>query len=276
MSPFVTLLRPKQWIKNLFVWAPLLFANQFHHAAAVQNSLIAVILFCLAASVTYIVNDMKDCEADKLHPVKCQTRPLASEQVTQRQAFLMLLGGYILLGISALWMPKVLGVIGVYLVLNLAYSFRLKQVPVVDIFCIAFGFVLRVYAGAIAIHVPLSLWMFITTFSLALFLACVKRQQELMNSGNSARAVLQLYTPDLIKRYAEMSATSSLMFYCFYVITTHPQLVASVPFVLFGLLRYWWVVENKGQGESPTEALLGDVILMVNIVCWLGAIVVCL
>jgi len=167
--------------------------------------------------------------------------------------------------------PKVTMVIVAYVILNLAYTFVLKHQPVVDIFTIAIGFVLRVYAGAMALGVPVSSWMFITTLCLALYLAAIKRRQELAQSGAEGRKVLERYSVSLVNRYAEMSATGALLFYSMFVMSTRPELVITVPLVLFGLFRYWFVVEALDGGESPTDALFTDWQLMLTVLLWVAA-----
>lgn len=168
-------------------------------------------------------------------------------------------------------MPKVAVVITAYVLLNLAYTFVLKHQPVVDIFTIAIGFVLRVYAGATALDVPVSSWMFITTLCLALYLAAVKRRQELGQSGIEARQVLEKYSVSLVERYAEMSATGALLFYSMFVMSVKPELIITIPLVLFGLFRYWYVVEVLDGGESPTDALMADWQLLFTVVLWVAA-----
>jgi 4-hydroxybenzoate polyprenyltransferase len=167
--------------------------------------------------------------------------------------------------------PKVLYVILGYLVLQYAYTFYLKQQPLLDIFSIAIGFVLRVYAGAVALDVPLSSWMFATTFCLALYLAAIKRRQELINVGQEGRNVLKRYTVELVDRYAEMSATGALIFYSLFVMSARPDMFITIPFVLFGLFRYWYIVEMEEGGESPTDALLKDWQMLLTVAGWVGA-----
>ena len=267
----VKLTRPKQWIKNGFVLAPLVFAGQFLNLTAVSHALLAVLLFCLASSATYIVNDLRDIEQDRRHPKKSKSRPLAAGIVSQRSAMLLL--GFLYAALAVGWFiaPKVVMVIGVYLLLNIAYTFVLKYQPVLDIFTIAIGFVLRVYAGAMALNVPVSSWMFITTLCLALYLAALKRRQELGQNGSEGRKVLEQYSVALVDRYAEMSGTGALVFYSMYVMSANPRLVITVPLVLFGLFRYWYVVEQQDAGESPTDALLADVQLLATLVLWVLA-----
>lgn len=267
----IKLMRPKQWVKNGFVLAPLVFSGAFLNPGAVSHALLAVLLFCLASSATYIINDMHDIERDRRHPKKSKTRPLAAGIVSVPAALILLAGLYAALIWGWFVAPKVVMLIAAYLMLNLAYTFVLKHQPVVDIFTIAIGFVLRVYAGAIALDVPVSSWMSITTLCLALYLAAVKRRQELSQSGTEGRKVLEKYSVSLVDRYAEMSATGALLFYSMFVMSAKPELVITVPLVLFGLFRYWFVVEALDGGESPTDALLADWQLLLTVVLWVVA-----
>ena len=267
----IRLMRPKQWIKNGFVLAPLVFAGQFLNFNAVGHALIAVALFCLASSATYIINDIQDVGRDRKHPRKSISRPIASGVVTVPMALALLALLYTVLIAAAFWVPMVMTVIAAYAVLNVAYTFYLKRQPVLDIFTIAIGFVLRVYAGAMALSVPVSSWMFITTLCLALYLAAVKRRQELSQSGSDGRQVLEKYTVSLVNRYAEMSATGALLFYSMFVMSARPELVITIPLVLFGLFRYWYVVDALDGGESPTDALLSDAQLLLALLLWVAA-----
>ena len=264
------LARPRQWIKNGFVFAPLIFTGLFLDIIAVTQTLWAFVLFSVAASATYVVNDLKDIESDRKHPVKSLKRPLASGQVNPKQAKILLACLYGVLLAGFWFQPAVMGVIAAYLLLNVGYSFYLKHQPVLDIFTIAIGFVLRVYAGAMAISVPVSSWMFVTTLCLALFLAAVKRRQELIQTNQEGRKVLERYSVSLIDRYAEISATGALLFYSLFVMNTRPEMVFTIPFVLFGLFRYWYVSEMLGEGESPTDALLADKQLLMTVIGWIG------
>ena len=271
VKAMIRLMRPRQWVKNAFVLGPLLFAGEFLNLQAVETAVLATLLFCLGSSAAYIVNDLHDIERDRAHPSKSLTRPLASGAVPVPAAMLLLLALYGVLALAWFFMPAVIQVIGLYLLINLAYSFVLKHQPVIDIFTIAIGFVLRVYAGAMALALPVSSWMFVTTLCLALYLAAVKRRQELASNGSESREVLRHYTPALIDRYAEMAATGALLFYSLFVITTRPEMVITIPLVLYGLFRYWFVVEAKGGGESPTDALLSDWQLLLTALLWVAA-----
>lgn len=266
----LNLMRPKQWVKNIFVLAPLMFSGTFLDVVAVNHAFLAALFFCVASSATYIINDMQDIEGDRRHPKKSKTRPLAAGIVSVPAALILLAALYAVLIWGWFVAPKVVMVILAYLLLNIAYTFLLKHQPVVDIFTIAIGFVLRVYAGAMALDVPVSSWMFITTLCLALYLAAVKRRQELSQSGAEGRKVLEKYTVSLVDRYAEMSATGALLFYSMFVMSAKPELVITVPLVLFGLFRYWFVVEALDGGESPTDALLADWQLLITVLLWVA------
>ncbi len=266
----IKLMRPRQWIKNGFVLAPLLFTGLFTQPSPLFNALLATLLFCIASSATYIVNDILDREADRKHPVKSKKRPIAAGLVTVPQALGLLGILYCLLIASGFFYFNVIAVIIAYLCLNVLYTFILKHKPVIDIFTIAIGFVLRVYAGAMALNVPVSEWMFVTTLCLALYLAAAKRRQELLSTGDQSRAVLGKYTFSLVDKYAEMSATGALLFYSLFVMESRPEMILTIPIVLFGLFRYWYVVEALDQGESPTDALIKDWPLLATTALWVG------
>ncbi len=264
----IQLLRPKQWVKNVFVFAPLLFVGAFTNWRAFSTVSGAFFLFCWASSIVYVLNDWHDIEKDRLHPKKSQTRPLASGVLQKKHALtvacVLLLG----LFLGYFFLPQIFPALCLYLGLNLAYTLYLKHQPVWDIFTVALGFVLRVWAGALALEVQLSDWMLITTLCLALFLVSVKRRQELKDQGAQSRALLEKYSLPLIDRYAEMSATGALLFYSLFVISQKPALALSIPLVLFGLFRYWYVMEIKNLGESPTDALFSDWQLPFVVLAW--------
>ena len=262
------LLRPKHWIKNLFVLAPLIFSGLFTRESARLYALFGMLLFCVAASIVYILNDLSDRHRDALHPTKRLSRPLASGAVSvaAARALLVVLSVLLLAG-SYVSLPLV-AVLIVYIVLNVLYSAWLKHMPVIDIFCVAAGFVLRVYAGAVVIDVPLSSWMLVTTLAIALYLAAIKRRDELEVQGDAARAVLGQYTVPLLDRFALMASVCAMVFYCMFVVTTRPVLAFTIPFVLFGIFRYWFLVDRQGRGESPTDALWSDRPLAITVVLW--------
>ena len=266
----LALLRPREWSKNIFVLAPLVFAGAFMRFDALREAGLAFALFCVAASAVYIVNDLHDIDEDRAHPLKSKKRPLASGALDTRDAIAVLVLLYVVLALGCLWLPRAGVVVVAYVLLNIAHTYLLKLQPVIDIFSIAIGFMLRVYAGAQAIAVPVSSWMFVTTLCLALYLASIKRRQELNWAGGTGRAVLQHYTAPLLDRFAQTAATGALIFYSLFVMATRPELVATIPFVLFGLFRYQWLVEVRAAGESPADTLLGDWQLILTVLFWLG------
>ncbi|HSI01391.1 MAG TPA: decaprenyl-phosphate phosphoribosyltransferase [Reyranella sp.] len=267
------LARPKQWIKNTFVLAPLIFAREYSVPSSIGDALFAFGLFCIASSACYVVNDIRDVERDRAHPIKSWSRPLAARHVTTPMAIALLIGLYAVLVVGFFIKPALTVPILAYIALNLAYTYFLKDQPVLDIFAVASGFVLRVWAGAQVLNVPLSSWMAITTLCLALYLASIKRRTELATSGSDARKVLQSYSLTLVDRYAEMSAVGALIFYSLFVMSTNQKLAATIPLVIFGLFRYWYVVETREGGETPTDVLLTDWPLIACILVWGGVCV---
>lgn len=264
----LTLLRPKQWIKNLFVFSPLIFSGSFTNTSSIIDATIAAIFFCIASSTIYIINDYHDIEKDRRHPVKSKTRPLASGAVSKPAALILFSALASFLFIAGYMLTPALPIIILYFIINLLYTFHLKHEPVIDIFTIAAGFVLRVYAGAMAIHIEVSTWMFVTTLCLALFLASIKRKKELTGVGTAGRKVLNKYSVELIDKYAEMSSMGALVFYSLFVLSERPELAVTIPFVIFGLYRYWFAVEQLDKGESPTDALYSDWQLAVTVLSW--------
>lgn len=269
--PYWRLLRPRQWIKNTLVLAPLVFTGSFVNEEALEKSLAAAMLFCLASSASYIFNDLQDLEMDRRHPRKKNTRPLAAGEISPAAAKILLVVLYAAVAATFAWQPALAAVLAAYVALNIAYSLVLKHIAVVDLFVIACGFVLRAYAGAQSLSVPLSFWMFITTLCGALYLAATKRRQELRHTDASGRSVLQLYTVPLLTYYCQVASIGTIIFYGLFVATVRPALIITIPFVLFGFFRYQYIVEIKGGGESPTEVLWSDVPLVLVILLWIGA-----
>jgi 4-hydroxybenzoate polyprenyltransferase len=268
--PRLRLLRPKQWVKNGFLLAPLVFATKFRDPDAWILSLSALGLFCLGSSVVYILNDLLDAASDREHPVKRVTRPIAAGAISPAQAWCMLV---ILeaIALSAAWcMTDVVLVLIAYQMVNVFYSAKLKHVAIVDLFCVAGGFVLRVYAGAVAIHVPLSAWMLNTTWCLALYMATIKRRQELRSQGDQARAVLKQYSVELLDHLSLIAAVCAIAFYGLFTLTVRPELGMTVPLVLAGFYRYQYMVTRHEGGESPTDLIWQDLPLILIVLSWIG------
>jgi 4-hydroxybenzoate polyprenyltransferase len=269
----IRLLRPSQWLKNGFVIAPLIFSRSFLAEGAVMRAMAALAIFCGAASAGYIINDIIDRESDRAHPLK-RVRPIASGEISVSLAWtIVAMAIPLLLLVSFFIAPKFLLAVALYLGLTTAYSVRLKSMPIVDLFAIACGFVLRVWGGAVAINVVLSVWMFITTLSLALYLAATKRRQELLTTTSAAefRAVLQHYSVALMDYYSEIAIVATFVFYGLYIATVRPQLAATVPVVLFAVFRYRYLMELtsvEGIAESPTDRLVRDPQMLLCGLLW--------
>jgi 4-hydroxybenzoate polyprenyltransferase len=261
------LLRPKQWTKNLLLFAALIFAGRLLDPASFRLACLAFVAFCLASSSVYVVNDVVDVERDRQHPEK-RLRPIASGAVSRGSA-LALAGGLTAaaLALATAIGADFLGITLVYLALSHFYSFVGKHVVILDTLLVAIGFVLRAVAGALAISVPYSDWFVLCTLFVALFIALSKRRAELLAGGESSgsRPVLQHYTADSLTAFTGTSMAAAVISYSLYVQDVLERsagdlrlLIFTVPFVIITIFRYHLLVENAGAGEKPEEVLLGD------------------
>lgn len=260
------LIRVKQWIKNVFVLIPLLFSLKFTELSTCITAFYAFLLFCFASSFVYVFNDIADREKDKLHPKK-KFRPLASGTLSVSFAYflLILLLAIITFLLLAIYDEKVFLIICVYLGMNFLYSLKLKHLVLADVFVVALGFILRVYAGAYAIDVEVSSFLFMTTFFLSLFLAFSKRKAELSKTGEETRAVLKKYSVEIINQYIIISAGLTILCYSLYTLEPHTiehfgtnRLIYSVFFVTYGIFRYMYLLNFLEEIEDPTEAVYSD------------------
>ena len=258
-------MRPHQWLKNMFVFAGLLFSESWLNPDSgplLHRVLLAFAAFCCASSLVYILNDWHDRRSDALHPTKCR-RPLASGAVPLLWAAALA----VLLLLAGAWLawgsPVLLALLGVYVALNLAYSGYLKQVPVVDVSIIASGFMLRLLAGTLAVGIAPSRWLLLTGIFVALFLGFSKRRAEMHHNLAAQRAVLAHYTPALLDTFMAMTMTATLTTYSLFATSLEGQqqhgerLLYTVPVVIFGMLRYTYQV-HRGLGEDVARDLLRD------------------
>jgi 4-hydroxybenzoate polyprenyltransferase len=274
----LVLLRPKQWLKNAFVFAVLVFSQNLFDARMFLQTLLGAIAFCLVSSCVYIINDIVDRDKDRLHPKKCK-RPIASGSIGIRQAVILLGllcllafgGGYFVLNI------KFNLVILTYFVLNLAYSLALKNIPILDTMCIAFGFVLRALSGSFLIDVDISPWLVLCTLFLSLFLAIHKRKSEIQsakkkeNLNEAARKVFTSYNAEMLRDMSSVMDSATIMAYSLYCINTDEPIamLITVPFVVFGIFRYQLISYNLvDMTETPEVVLLKDKPLLVDIFMW--------
>jgi len=270
-------MRPRQWIKNLIVFAGLLFSGRFFRPSDILAACAAFAIFCVLSGAEYLINDAMDAEEDKLHELK-RSRPIPSGRLRRSTAFaaaavlsaLSLVAAFLInfgFGITA----------SAYFLLILFYSLSLKHVVIIDVLVIACGFVLRAVAGGVAIGVVISQWLLICTILLALFLALSKRRHELVLMEGDARRhrpILEEYSTYLLDQMIAVVTSSTLMAYVLYTLSPRTQsevsgnLYLTIPFVLYGIFRYLWLVHHKEEGGSPERSLVSDKPLLLDVVLW--------
>jgi 4-hydroxybenzoate polyprenyltransferase len=276
-------MRPKQWIKNLIVFAVLIFSLSLFNLDLFARTSIAFALFCILSGAVYLINDYADLENDRQHPTKSR-RPIAAGTVPPnfalRAAIVLTvvgLGGSFLLGVG-------FGLIATaYYALVVAYSFYLKNVVIIDVFAIALGFVIRALAGGIVIAKDVSAWFLICTMFLALFLALAKRRQELLlleDDAQKHRKALGDYSPRFLDQMIAVVTTSTVLSYAIFTVSTESleyqqfqthNLIYTVPFVLYGIFRYLYLAYHREEGGSPTKILFTDKAIMIDVVLWFAA-----
>jgi 4-hydroxybenzoate polyprenyltransferase len=275
-------LRPSQWTKNLLVFAGLLFGRRLLNGWAIVEALSAFVVFCAVSGVVYLVNDIADRESDRQHPLKAR-RPIASGvlPVPTAAAAAIALGAVAMTASAAIG-PRFAGVAAAYLALQFLYSAFLQHVVILDVLTIAIGFVLRAVAGAVAVNVEISHWLLVCTILLALFIALAKRRHEIVLLADGAthhRPILGEYNSYLLDQMIVVVAASTLMAYVFYTISPETQekfgtgwLGLTIPFPLYGIFRYLYLVHRREGGGSPAELLLTDRPLLVCVALWALAV----
>jgi 4-hydroxybenzoate polyprenyltransferase len=275
----VQLLRPFQWHKNAVVFAALIFAKHLfvlHDLAVVLGAFVA---FCFVASGAYVINDLRDCERDRQHPEKCR-RPLPAGRVTPGAAVVLAAALLFVGGTGAVTLGRGFALlVGLYFVLQIVYTFELKEVVILDVMAIAAGFVIRAIAGGVVIHVPVSPWLIICTFLGALFLSFGKRRHELVlleGRAREHRSILKEYSPYFLDQMIAVVTASTVVAYAIY--TASPEVIhklgtdklyLTIPFVLFGIFRYLYLVHQRDEGGNPTQLLLTDGPLRLNLLLWI-------
>jgi 4-hydroxybenzoate polyprenyltransferase len=279
---YIELIRPKQWIKNLFIFAPILFAGYLFDLHFLKAALIAFIAFCGISSCVYILNDIMDIESDRVHRKK-RFRPLAAGDISIFHAkifFSILL--VITFAISLFLSYYFVATIFIYFINNILYSFKIKHIVLLDVFSISIGFMLRVIAGAFAINVSISSWMIITTIFISLFLAISKRRAELSgpNQENLEKQRKVLYEYDVVfaDQLNTIAATGTIIAYALYTVSEKAiaafhtdKLIYTTPFVIYGIFRYMYLLHKKNLGESPSQIVTKDIPIIVNSIIWLIA-----
>lgn len=271
-------LRPLQWSKNAFVFAGLFFSQHLFHLPYLLKAISAFFLFSFVSGATYIINDIKDLEEDKVHPKK-RFRPIPSGRL--RVSFALSFA--VILIIISLIFGYLLNqnfflVLLLYLILTIAYSFFLKDIVILDLLAIAFGFVLRALAGTVVIEVNLSVWLFICTILLALFLGITKRKAEIALLGDSAinhRSVLSHYSHNFLDQMTSVVTAATVVSYSIYTVAPETvakfgtnKLIFTIPFVLYGIFRYLYLIYHAEFRENPEWALVKDIPLTIAILLW--------
>jgi 4-hydroxybenzoate polyprenyltransferase len=279
LGSLVVLLRPGQWVKNLFLYVPLFFAGEFFKSGKLVEITWGAAAFCLVASGVYILNDFRDIDKDRLHPVK-RNRPLAAGRVSVFAAFILMsvcMGGGLVIG----WFSglKFLFILGLYLLLNVGYSFGLKNISILDIFILSAGFVLRIKAGGAIAMVGISQWLMVMVFLLALFLALAKRRDDIFvsqGSGKEMRVSMSGYNLDFLN--VSLAIVSAIIIVAYLMYTLSPEVITRLGtyrlyytgvFVVAGLMRYLQLVYIKEDTGSPTRILFTDHFIQVCIALWM-------
>lgn len=276
------LIRPKQWTKNLFVFAPLVFAKGLFHTDMALIELRAFFAFCLAASAVYVMNDMVDAPADRLHPEK-RSRPIAARQISIPFALVLL--SLLVLGTTALLVRmhwEFVVVVGAYAGLNILYSFKLKEIVLLDVFVIAAGFMLRVLGGALAIQVQISTWLVLCSLFISLFMGFAKRRAELkmlQESGAATeRRVLSLYKVDFLDQMLTIAAAGAVISYALYTVAPRTvevfgtdKLIYTTVLVCYGVFRYLYLIHSSSETENPTNAVTSDIPIIITVALWILA-----
>lgn len=269
--------RPRQWPKNLLVLAAVLFSGEYHSSSSLLAAVAATAIFTLATAGLYMLNDAIDAQRDREHPVK-RRRPIAAGVVPVGLAVgvgITFAAASLALGTALAWTFG--AALAVYLALQIGYSLVLKHLVILDLLAIAIGFVIRAVAGALVIEVPVSPWLYICTFLLALFLAVGKRWAELGGQARSsaARPVLDRYTPDYLRTLVVITASATPLSYALYTFSApnlpdNHLMMITIPIVLYGILRYVYLLQNDGSGEEPERVLLGDPGILGSVVVWVA------
>ncbi|GEP64327.1 decaprenyl-phosphate phosphoribosyltransferase [Clostridium beijerinckii] len=269
----IKLLRPKQWVKNLFVFGPIIFSNNLMNLELLKRNFITFISFCCISSAIYILNDIVDRESDKKHPIKCN-RPIASGKISLLQASIVgILLCLISLSLAIIQDKFIFIIICLYVINNLAYSFKLKNIFLIDILSISLGFILRVLSGGISTTVQVSRWIILCTLFLSLFLGFGKRRNEIIVLGENAsshRQNLSQYTENLLDKFITITLTCTIMSYSIYCIlgSYNDNFIWTSIFIIFGVLRYYYLMYSKEVGGNPAEIVLKDKQLFNCILLW--------
>jgi len=277
---YFQLLRIPQWIKNLFVFVPLMFSLHLFEVSYFTTTLKAFVIFCLASSFIYIINDIIDIEADAAHPKK-KFRPLPSGKISKESAWIVSVLIFVILIVLSFISPiEFIYFLAGFIVLNITYSIYFKHIVILDIFSIAAGFTIRVLAGAAIINVPVSSWLILTTMFISLFLGVMKRHSELEqiteSETTSTRKVLAEYSLTFTNQMATVAAAGVIICYALYTVSQRTvsvfgteNLIYSTPFVVFGIFRFMYLEYLNQKGENTTQIMLTDVPMIITVILYI-------
>lgn len=276
---YLSLIRISHWLKNVFVFVPLVYSKNFFNPELFTKTLVAFFVFSIASSLVYVFNDYFDAEKDRFHPLK-KNRPIARGAISKENAVIVsiiLLISVIVL--SFLIWNQFIVIVWIYILINILYTLYLKRIVIVDIFTIAAGFILRILGGAIIISVYISNWLLLTAVFLTLFLAVMKRRVEIATSSEAIehRDVLKHYSLGFIDKIVSISAGGVILSYALYTVSekttimfSSEKLVYTIPFVIFGVFRYIYLVYKENKGENITEVLISDIPMIINSVLYIS------
>ncbi|MBZ4663764.1 MAG: UbiA prenyltransferase [Caloramator sp.] len=273
MNKYIELMRPKQWIKNFFVFGAIIFSKKFLEVESILKVILTFFSFCLISSSVYIMNDIKDLEQDKIHPKK-KNRPIASGRVSIKSAIIEMIVLIIVSLSTAFYLNKYLLIILlIYFINNIIYTFKVKHLVLLDVISIAIGFILRVIAGGVVINVELSVWILLCTLFISLFLGFEKRKNELKcleGDATKHRKILDDYSIKFLDDISNIVCGCTIIFYSLYTFFAykHKYMMITDIFVIYGLFRYKYLTEIKDLGGSPTEAVLTDIGIIVDVILW--------
>lgn len=264
IKDYIKLIRPKHYLKNILIFLPLIFSGHFFNIELLKISLFGFFSFCMAASTIYIVNDIKDREKDKMHDIK-KNRPIASGKISVKKAVVLSIITFIIAMFFQFLTQKIFGFIFVvlYVIMNIAYSFKLKDIPLIDISIIVIGFLIRVLYGAYLINVEVSNWLLLTVISISFYLALGKRRNEIKKNGSNSRKVLKYYTVDFLDKNMYLSLTLALSFYSLWCNdNVNEKLIWTVPLAIMTCMKYSMIVEDDSYGD-PVDVILSNISLLI-------------
>lgn len=264
IKDYIKLIRPKHYLKNILIFLPLIFSGHFFNIELLKISLFGFFSFCMAASTIYIVNDIKDREKDKMHDIK-KNRRIASGKISVKKAVVLSIITFIIAMFFQFLTQKIFGFIFVvlYVIMNIAYSFKLKDIPLIDISIIVIGFLIRVLYGAYLINVEVSNWLLLTVISISFYLALGKRRNEIKKNGSNSRKVLKYYTVDFLDKNMYLSLTLALTFYSLWCNdNVNEKLIWTVPLAIMTCMKYSMIVEDDSYGD-PVDVILSNISLLI-------------